>query len=309
MSTSISGASSAGLLGALIPYNGSVNAGRTAQPSNLSLAAATLDDATNQAMQAMASASQLAQAFIQAAQSATSVDPTTGQHEISASASSQLSDALGQFLVQSGLSQQQADAATQGFIAQMNSGGPVDLEASSSSVASLASVSYGSQAMSAATVAVVQRSGSVSIEFNPDTGSVSINEQLSSLTSIATVSSTGMQSGNDAGDQAGGSGAGNSSNDANDLLGSVLAGLSQPTLHGTQQALDLLKQITQNALQQDDADASSSQSSGTPSSATIGFTQPMSIAFHDLSGHGTTLFRRPDGSTGAMSFEPLHVEA
>ncbi|WP_233829520.1 hypothetical protein [Paraburkholderia sp. ZP32-5] len=308
MSTSISGTSSAGLLGALLPYNAPVNAGRTAQTGSLSLDALTAD-ATNQAIQAAASVSQLAQAFMQAAQSATSVDPTTGQHEMSTSASSQLSNALGQFLVQSGLSQQQADAATQGFIAQLDKGGPVDLQASSSSVASLAAVSYSSQAMSASTVAVVQRSGSVSIDFDPDTGSVSITEQQTALTSVATVASTGAQSGDDSAGQVGGAGGGNSSNDANDLLGSVLAGLSEPTLHGTQQALDLLKQMTENARQQDGADAASGQSAGTPSTATIGFTQPMSVAFHDLSGHGTTLFKRPDGSTGAMSFEPLHVEA
>jgi hypothetical protein len=307
MSTSISGTSSAGLLGLLSPYDASPSAGRASQTGKLSLAAATLD-ATNQAIQAAASVSQLAQAFMQAAQSATSVDPATGQHEMSATASSQLSSALGQLLVQSGLSQQQADAATQGFIAQLDKGGPVDLNASSSSVTSLAAVSYGSQAMSASTVAVIQRSGSVSIEFDPDTGAVSITEQLSALTSVATVSSTGTQSGNDSAGQAGGSGLANSSNNA-DVLGSVLAGLSQPTLHGTQQALDLLKQMTENARQQDGDDATPSQSTGTPSTATIGFTQPTSIALLDLSGHGTTLFRRPDGSTGAMSFEPVHVEA
>jgi hypothetical protein len=42
---------------------------------------------------------------------------------------------------------------------------------------------------------------------------------------------------------------------------------------------------------------------------TIGFTQTLSISLLDLNGHGTTLFKRPDGSTGAMSFEPTHVEA
>jgi hypothetical protein len=307
MSTSISGTSSAGLLGALLPYNASTSAGRTAQTGSLSLDALTAD-ATNQAIEAAESVSQLAQAFMQAAQSATSVDPATGQHEMSTSASSQLSNALGQLLVQSGLSQQQADAATQGFIAQLDKGGPVDLEASSSSVASL-SASYSSQAMSASTVAVTQRSGSVSIDFDPDTGSVSITEQLTTLTSVATVASTGAQSDGDVAGQADGAGAANSPNDANDLLGSVLAGLSEPTLHGTQQALDLLKQMTENARQQDGADAASGRSAGTPSTATIGYTQPMSVAFHDLSGHGTTLFKRPDGSTGAMSFEPLHVEA
>src|SRR6202000_2345065 len=100
MSTSISGTSSAGLLGALLPYNASNSAGRTAQTGSLSLDALTAD-ATNQAIQAAESVSQLAQAFMQAAQSATSVDPATGQHEMSTSASSQLGNALGQLLVQS----------------------------------------------------------------------------------------------------------------------------------------------------------------------------------------------------------------
>jgi hypothetical protein len=129
------------------------------------------------------------------------------------------------------------------------------------------------------------------------------------------------------GQDAGASGASsgnNASNDANSTLNGLLAGLGQATLFGTQDALNLLSQMTK-AAQPDNAAANNSVANANGDTATadgtqgqsasgslsveIGFSQTLSISLLDLNGHGTTLFKRPDGSTGMMSFEPTHVEA
>jgi hypothetical protein len=103
-----------------------------------------------------------------------------------------------------------------------------------------------------------------------------------------------------------------SATDAISLLNGLLAGLGVPKLHTTQDALDQLNRMA-NAAQQGGAQPAGDSADGTqdPSSSavSIGFTQTLSISLLDLNGHGTTLFKRPDGSTGAMSFEQTHVEA
>ncbi len=380
MSTPISGSSNAGLSGALISPVASGSAGHTksrqtgALPDAGNLAA----EALAAAMQAANSVSQLASAFGQALQGTTTVDPSTGVSEVSASASSQLSSALDSFLVQSGFSQQQADAAATGFAAQLAAGGPIDLNASFDDTTTLAtsmSATYGSQTMSASSVAVNERSGSVAIEFDPKSGKLSISlqeQQVASVTSVMEVSGPspsamlslvpvnvlsllpaeaqqnnllnmlpaqaqnnllnllpgGAQNndadsndadGNDTATAPSAPDAASASapaSDANSVLSGLIAGLSRPTLHGTQDALDLLNRTAKAAQPGGEAaSGSGAAADGTqdqdaaPVSVTIGFTQTLSISLLDLNGHGTTLFKRPDGSTGAMSFEPTHIEA
>lgn len=354
------------MLGSLIPTNpsdSSANAHRTrsSQAGTLADPGSQLAASLAAALQAqVASVGQLMQAFGQAVQSATTVDPSTGVREVSAAASTQLGFALNGFLVQNGFSQQQADAATKDFVAELAKGGPVDLNASfdeSVSVASSMSASYGSTTMSASSVAVNERSGSVAIEFDATTGKISISlkeQQISAITTVTQISGpaaftlpmlalpqpqqdgilsllpgqghnkNGNGASNDAStDQnaAAQSGAANdktASSDANSTLSALLAGLSQPTLHSTQEALDLLGQMIK-AVQPGNvagdanggaatADGTQGESSSGGFSVTIGFTQTLSISLRDLKGHGATLFKRPDGSTGAMSFEPTHVE-
>ena len=109
----------------------------------------------------------------------------------------------------------------------------------------------------------------------------------------------------------------------------MLAALAHPTLHGTEEASNRLNQANKNkgsgtggadGVDSTDgtnsADATSGAASSTADqsadeaiSVTVGFTQTLSISLLDLNGHGTSLFRRPDGNTGAMSFEPTHVVA
>ncbi|CAB3747307.1 hypothetical protein [Paraburkholderia humisilvae] len=365
MSTPISGSNLSGLLGALNPNSNdpSANAGRTKSSQTGSVAdpGSQLAASLAAALQAQAaSVNQLMQAFGQALQGATTVDPSTGVREVSASASTQLSTALNGFFVQNGFSQQQADAATKDFVAELAKGGPVDLDASfdeSVSVASSMSTSYGSTTMSASSVAVNERSGSVAIDFDPTTGKISISlkeQQMSAITTLTQISgpaaltlpllalpqpqdgllnllpghghnSTDNGDSNDATNGQGAAAQSGSasdktaaSNDANSTLNGLLAGLTQPTLHTTQEALDLLGQMLKS-MQPGGAAASANggaaaaggtqdQSASGAFSVSIGFTQTLSIALHDLTGHGTTLFKRPDGSTGAMSFEPTHVE-
>jgi hypothetical protein len=366
MSTPISGSTVAGLLGALNPQEQSANANRTktSQAGTTSDAGSLAAAALAAAMQAAASLGQLTQAFGQAAQGASSVDPSTGLREISATSSAQLGSALDQFLVQNGFSQQQADAASQSFVEQLQKGGPVDLNTSfdeSTTVATAMSSSYGSTTMSASSVAVNERSGSVSIDFDPTSGKLSISlkeQQISSVTSVTEISGPGAaalpilalqtpngllnllpgQAGRDNGDgkdatndqnpnalPAGSNSNTISANDAAQVLSQLLAALARPTLHGTDEASNRLSQAnkgkgsgTDSATSADGADSadntnnvasSSDQSADEAISVTIGFTQTLSISLLDLNGHGTTMFRRPDGNTGAMSFEPTHVVA
>ncbi|WP_459711925.1 hypothetical protein [Paraburkholderia sp. 2C] len=363
MSTPISGNTVAGLLGALNPQTQSANANRTrsSQTGTASDAGSLAAAALAAAMQAAASVTQLAQAFGQAAQGASTVDPSTGLREVSATSSAQLGSALDQFLVQSGFSQQQADAASQSFVEELQKGGPVDLNASfdeSTTVAMAMSASYGSTTMSASSVAVNERSGSVSIDFDPTSGKLSISlkeQQISSVTSVTEISGPGAtalpilalqapngilnllpgQAGHGNGDgedatndqnpatpPAGSNGSIASANDAAQILSQLLAALAHPTLHGTEDASNRLSQVNKNkdsgtasadgadsADETNNAAAAADQGSDEPVSVTIGFTQTLSISLLDLSGHGTTIFRRPDGNTGAMSFEPTHVVA
>jgi hypothetical protein len=346
MSTPISSSSSsAGLQGTPISpaTSGSASPTKSSQLKLLSGTTTLLPEAMLASLQAAASVSQLELAFGQVMKNATPVDPSTGKQEVSASADSQLSAALNSFLVQSGFSQQQADAASTGFAAQLAKGGPVDLNASfdeTSTIASSMSASYGSLTMSASSVAVNERSGSVSIEFDPTTGSLSISlgEQQTSTTqsitettgpapllALSPTNMAAMLAGQGQDSNADGNGTLNdqrlaaapnhtaASSNSNNSVQGMIAELGLPKLLGLQEALDSLSRMAKAAQPDVAATTSSSTpadlSQDQPAAATIGFTQPLSIAMHDLNGHGTTLFKRPDGSTGAMSFEPTNVVA
>ncbi|WP_233831810.1 hypothetical protein [Paraburkholderia sp. ZP32-5] len=354
MSTPISGNNVLGLLSVPNSQDPSVSQGQ----SQSSQVGATPDASLSlSSMQVVASRAEvnvglLAQEFAQAANGATTVDPSTGMSEVSATARTQLSSTLNTLLVQSGFSQSQADAATKSFADELSQGGAVDLNASfdeSTTVASSMSTSYGtgygSRTMSISTVAVNERSGSVAIDFDPSSGKLSISlaqgqvQTVTSTTEIlrpaAAVPSTsggglpasGDQAGdsNDAKKQQNSAGSLDGSSGANSLLSELIAGLGQPKLHGSQEALELLKGVTKGA-QAGNANATTgagdatsaattnttgttSPSADAPVSVTIGFTQALSISLLDLNGHGTTLFKRPDGDTAAMSFEPTHIEA
>ncbi|CAB3763624.1 hypothetical protein [Paraburkholderia solisilvae] len=312
MSISISSSNSAGLPGAPIPQPASVSTGQTgASSSNAIEATATLLPRLD-AMVASMHVNQLEVAFGQALQSATAIDPSSGQREMSANADKQLSAALNQFLVQSGFTQQQADAASAGFEQQLAGGGPISFTASyagTSTDAFSVSAGYGSQAMSASGVSVNERSGSVSIEFDPTTGalSVSLEDQRVSATqsvmqgdasgalmsfslppaSVVTVSSHDGSDSDAAGsgtidshvfvgpvDRTAGKAttAGSATpDDASGALNGLIAGLAHPTLHGTRQALDLLGRIASAAQTESEAAnrAARATQGGRPQSAAV----------------------------------------
>jgi hypothetical protein len=224
----------------------------------------------------------------------------------------------------------------------------VDLSASFSetgTTASTASASYGSMWMSESSVSVTARSGSVSIQFDPTSGnlSISLGEQKTSATQSITETNApshlfltvpaadivtllpGQDQDSDGASNAAtiGQGSAQLSNNtsapsnSDNSLQSVVAGLGFPKLLGVQEALDSLSRVARGAHPAGAPLGSSSaieaptqaQVAAAPVVAKIGFMQPLSVAMHDLKGHGTTLFKRPDGSTGAMSFEPTNVQA
>jgi hypothetical protein len=179
MSTPISGTDGAGLLGALTnPQTASASANKakasqTGPTTDGTSQAAAMLNAGLQPQAATSSVNQLSQAFDRAMLTATTVDPSTGVREVSASSATQLGTSLDSFLQQSGFSQQQADAASKAFVAALAQGGPVDLNASYDDATALGTsmtATYGSQTMSASSVALTERSGSVSIQFDPTTG-------------------------------------------------------------------------------------------------------------------------------------------
>jgi hypothetical protein len=210
------------------------------------------------------------------------------------------------------------------------------------------SAGYGSQTTSASGISVNERFGSVSIGFDPTTGEFSIsleNQQMGATTSIIEPSAAGSSSlqtlslplvnsvtevnsaalGGNVGDDVVKTGrlpaaqanetTGRSA--ASTRLLGLISELGHPTLHHTPDALDLLSLAARNeqtggAAAIRTAGASDETLNPRATQATgvkIGFRQPLSIARHNLNGYGTTLFKRADGSTGAMSFEPTNIAA
>jgi hypothetical protein len=299
----------------------------------------TMLQAVGLPMVATANTSQFEAAFGQILQTATTVDPATGQREMTATADSELSGALQNLLVESGFTAQQAEAVGASFGEQLAKGGSVSLNASfaTTSAASFTvsgftkalagniavSAGYGTT-LSASGTTVNARAGSVSITFDPDSGALSVsldNQSVSATSSVIKVASPGALATSSPPGDTTTVGHGQNPDSVNDDEGSrlrgLIAGLGHPTLHGVSTALDLLR-LAASAAQTDNAAKDAGPKSGEhvpnrnrakPATATLGFTQPLSIASHGVAGDRATLFKRPDGSTGAVSFGPVNVEA
>ncbi|WP_144156483.1 hypothetical protein [Paraburkholderia sp. BCC1885] len=344
MSTSISSSNGAALVSVPIPQATSGSTVQTGSSQLNGAEAAGMILPRLAAGVAAANVSQLELTFGQILQSATSVDPSTGQREMSATADSQLSAALNTFLVGSGFTQEQADAASKGFDQELAEGEPISLSATFAGTGTNAfsvSAGYGSQTTSVSGVSVNERSGSVSIEFDPTTGKLSISllDQRVSATSSVTQSGEGgslvslslppvaiVGVSSSQGDDSNGSGneavknqgpvepinSAAAPTDASSELNALIGEGSYPTLFGTQNALDLLGRMANAHQTHAEVPSLGAQAplEGALQSAvvTIGFTQPLSIAKNNLNGHGTILFKRPDGSTGAMSLTPTSIE-
>ena len=290
-------------------------------------------------MVATANVSQFEAAFGQILQTATTVDPATGHREMTSTANSELSGALQNLLVQSGFSTQQAQQVSASFGEQLAKGGSISLNASfAATSAESFTVSGFTQAfagniavragygttLSASGTTVNTRAGSVSITFDPDSGALSVsleNQSMSATSSVIGVATPGVPAtslppnntttvGQDQNPHG-------THSDAGSHLHGLIAGLGHPTLHGVSSALDLLR-VAANAAQTDNAakdagaepaDRVRNRNHAKPVTVTVGFTQPLSIASHGANGNRATLFKRPDGSTGAVSFGPMKVEA
>jgi hypothetical protein len=134
---------------------------------------------------------QLTLEFARALQGATEVDPATGQREIIAGANAQLTTTLNSLLVQSGFSSAQASDATADLATELAQGGPITLTASydqsTQNSASTASIYSSGAASSISAVDATDRSGSITIGINLDTGE--LNLSLSAQSSSAYASS------------------------------------------------------------------------------------------------------------------------
>jgi hypothetical protein len=284
-----------------------------------------------EAVTATENVSQFEGAFAQILKTGTRVDPATGQREISASADNQLNMALGDFLMASGFSEPEAAAAMVSFHEQLIQGGPVTLDASFSATLEnsfsvsgfskaigggvMASAGYGAT-MSASGATVNERSGSVSITFYPDSGalSVSLNKQQFSASALALSASASnpLSASFPQGDGSSSStDAQSAAQTGRSALNGLVAGLGRPTLVGVPEALDMLRHAASQA-QTENADAEHrmrNQEGANAVNVMLGFTQPVSVTSHGSNGHRATVFKRPDGSTGAVSFSPTKAEA
>lgn len=121
---------------------------------------------------------QLALAFAQAVQSATQVDPSTGHREIIAGANAQLTSTLNTLLEQNGFTSQQASAATANLATELAQGGQITLSTSydqATQASASVTSNYASGASSwTSAVEATDRSGSLTIGLNLNTGEVNV---------------------------------------------------------------------------------------------------------------------------------------
>ncbi|GAB7522321.1 hypothetical protein PBS_13050 [Paraburkholderia sp. 2C] len=287
-------------------------------------------------MLATANVSQFEAAFGQILQTATTVDPATGQREMTATADSELSGALQSLMVESGFTAQQAEAASASFGEQLAKGGSVSLNASFAATSAesfavsgftqafagniVVSAGYGTTLSASGTI-VNARAGSVSITFDPDSGALSVsldNQSVSATSSVISVANPGALATSATPGASRPVGRDQNPEGTNDDGGSrprgLIAELGHPTLHGASTALDLLRAAasdaqTENAAGARPGDQVRNRNHAKLAAVTVGFTQPLSIASHAVNGDRATLFRRPDGSTGVVSFGPMNIEA
>jgi hypothetical protein len=290
-------------------------------------------------MVATSNVSQFEAAFGQILQTATTVDPATGQREMTATADSELSGALQNLLVESGFTAQQAEAASASFGEQLAKGGSVSLNASFAATSTesfkvsgftqafagniVVSAGFGTTLSASGTI-VNSRAGSVSITFDPDSGALSVsleNQSVSATSSVIEVATPGAPATSLPSGDTTTVGRNQNPESTNDDKGSrlrgLIAGLGHPTLLGVSTALDLLRVAASAAQTENPAKDAGAEHAvrlrnpnhAKPATVTVGFTQPLSIVSHGVNGDRATLFRRPDGSSGVVSFGPMNVEA
>ncbi|RFU48358.1 hypothetical protein [Paraburkholderia sp. DHOC27] len=326
-------------------------------------------------------AGQLALTLAQMLQSTTTVDPTTGYREMTDGANQQLTSALSAFLQANGFSAQQAAASVSGLAGQLAAGGDINLSAAfqdtTTASASSAEVYAGQSSLTSA-VAVSERSGSVSIGLDLETGQLSVSlteqsgstygllaanmggdgqgapsvdsaayvagapnglngadtssadsplsetmaysyvmsQQASSFDAQGSVEAMSTASGNTAveydSQRGSENAASNSSGNANyNLFDWLNANSKHPRLYGDADTQDALKRMSQAASQTNEGASTGgvAQTAATLQSVSVGFSQVLSVQQLDATGHGTTIFRRPDGTIASMMSQPLHVSA
>lgn len=329
---------------------------------------------------AQTAAGQLTLTLAQILQSATSVDPATGHREIADGANQQLTTALSSFLVANGFSEQQAAAGVSGLSASLSDGGDINLSMAFQDVSSASVTSteaYAGQSSLTSAAVVNERSGSVSIGIDLDTGqlSVSLTEQSGSTYGLVaqTMSATGPTSAALAGsfDMPGAANLPEAASESNPQAAATPSPLSESVgysyvaaqesttsssdgegdtvaastqgdtatqysevFSGEQNdtAVDLFDWLSANSKaktfhdddapsrlthmaslvgQPEDDSASSEEKSveSVPAPVKVGFSQVMSVQQLGVTGHGTTVYQRPDGTIGAMTSQPLDLSA
>lgn len=329
---------------------------------------------------AQTAAGQLTLTLAQILQSATTVDPSTGHREIADGANQQLATTLSSFLVANGFSEQQAAAGVSGLTAGLSEGGDINFSMAFQDVSSASVTSteaYAGQSSLTSAAVVNERSGSVSIGIDLDTGqlSVSLTEQSGSTYGLVaqTMSATGPTSATLGGsldvpgvvnqpEVASGSdpqapatpsplsesvgysyvAAQESTASSSDGEGDTVAASTQSDtatqyseVFGGEQndtGLDLFNWLSANSKaktfhdddatsrlahmasligQPEDGAVASEEKSieSAPAPVKVGFSQVVSVQQLGVTGHGTTVYQRPDGTVAAMTSQPLDLSA
>jgi hypothetical protein len=274
----------------------------------------------------------LAQGLAQAIDAATTVDPVTGQRELIGGASSSLTSAITNLLTQNGFSADEAKAAIAELTKELTHGGKASLTLDQDSTVTsgeAAIVSNGSGAAGAARLTSSEYASRITIGIDLNSGKLAVSTQSES--NFATASELAV-SGSTAGNGSDGAGQGTIGGATENLLSASSSSSIQAFLNPDHARVNPLKELLDalsnpkianagaagqavghlSKLAQGTADAGTAFPGITVTPDGKAQTQvdvrtPAAIRHTDRHGHGSTLYKRPDGSLGTFTLKPADI--
>lgn len=277
----------------------------------------------------------LAQGLAQAIDAATTVDPVTGQRELLAGASNSLTSAVTNLLTENGFSAEDAATATAALNKELAHGGKALLSLDwDSAVTSggAAILSNGTGSAAAAQLTSSEYASRVTIGIDLNSGKLAVSTQSESNFATATeAAATGSAVGNGFGSFVGGQqgpldGASEyiigaqSGSDIETFLNpdsakpnpvkQLIDTLANPTIANAGTASQAVGQLGRIAKGTADAGTAfpgiTVHPNGTATTQ-VDVHTPVAIRHGDRHGHGSTIYRRPDGSLGTYTLKPANI--
>jgi hypothetical protein len=279
----------------------------------------------------------LAQGLAQAIDGATTVDPVTGQRELIGGASSSLTSTITNLLTENGFSQDDAEAATAALEKELAHGGKALLTLDQDSTVTsgeAAVLSNGSGSAAGAQITSSEYASRVTIGIDLNSGKLAVSTQSeSNFATASKVTADGSAVGNGFGSFVGGQ-QGPLDGASEYILGVSSGSDVQEFLHPESAKPNPLKQLLDNLLTPTIANADpagqavghlSRLANGTADAGTafpgvtvqpngtaqtqVDVRTPVAVRNTDHHGHGSTLYKRPDGSLGTFTLKPTNVTA